>query len=71
MHQVTRMACASLHKAVPFTARSFVQYGFKMNQKKSAINAQSLDDSKTILIVSSPFKDTYIHSVYFCQVWRI
>jgi len=40
MHLETRTACASLRKAVPFTVRSFVQYGFKLNQKTSAINVQ-------------------------------
>lgn len=71
MHLETRMACASLRKAAPFTVRSFVQYGFKLNQRTSAINAQSLDDSKTNLVVSSPFKDTYFRTAYFYQVWRI
>ena len=68
MHLETRTACASLRKAVPFTVCSFVQYAFELNQKTSVINAQSLDDSKTNLIVSNPFKDTYFHNAYFCQV---
>jgi len=40
MHLETRTACASIRKALPFTVRSFVQYGFMLSQKTPAIYAQ-------------------------------